>query len=207
MRVGAVINRIERRLGLGPTIDEVGMDAMKKTTPTEGPMTINIERDLKKHMRAISVRLNENPELARLVLINPILVLEDLGIELSNEVKKHIMDSLRFPKALVKRRDELACELKADLAALNVHHSLPLTDKQRSDLVFNTLKIKPKDNHEVLSVEKLRVYKDEHPVLTKLAEFERFSKGALIFYPRNVYEKYKTGEKKLHWVNAIRFKT
>jgi hypothetical protein len=192
---------------LAQPLNEAGMDVMKKTTSTEGPITIKIERDLKKHMRAISVRLNENPDLARLVLINPILVLEDLGVELSNEVKKHIMDSLRFPKALVKRRDELACELKTDLAALKVHHPLPLTDKQRSDLVFNTLKINPKDKHEVLSVEKLRAYKDEHPVLTKLAEFERYSKGALIFYPRNVYEKYKTGEKKLHWVNAIQFKT
>ena len=181
---------------------------MKKTIPMEGPITINVERDLRKNMRTISQRLNANPELAKLVLINPILVLEDLDVQLSNEVKNHVMESLRFPPALVKRRDALGSELKKDLAALNIHHELTFTNKQRAELVFRKLKISPLSNDKVtdLSSSQLRLYKEKHPLLTKLAEFERYSKGALIFYPRSTYEKYKTGEKKLHWVNAIRFK-
>lgn len=184
---------------------------MKKQSPTEGPLIVNVERDLRKHMRDISLRLNANPNLARLVLINPILVLEDLGVHVSKEVKKHIMDTLRFPPSLVKRRDALAIELQEELAELNIHHKLPLTPKQRAELVFHKLKIQPvdedKNNGHNLSINQLRVYKDQHPVLIKLAEYERYCKGALIFYPRSIYEQYKTGEKNLHWVNGIRFKT
>ena len=184
---------------------------MKKLSPTKDPLVVNVERDLRKNMREISLRLNANQNLARLVLINPILVLEDLGVTLSKEVKTHIMDTLRFPPALVKRRDALAIELKEDLAKLNIHHKLPFTNQQRAALVFHTLKIQPQSDDEndveSLSINQLRVYKNQHPLLTKLAEYERYAKGALIFYPRSIYEQYKTGEKNLHWVNAIRFKT
>ena len=183
---------------------------MKKQSPTNEPLVVNVERDLRKHMREISQRMNANQTLARLVLINPILVLEDLGVQLSKDVKTHIMETLRFPPSLVKRRDELALELKKELSLLNSHHKLPLTDPQRAELVFSTLKIQPMSGDERcihdLSIKQLAVYKDKHPLLTKLAEYERYSKGALIFYPRSIYEQYKTGEKNLHWVNAIRFK-
>ena len=181
---------------------------MKSIKPTDGSIIINVERDLRKNMRTISQRLNANPELAKLVLINPILVLEDLGVQLSNDVKHHIIESLRFPPALTKRRDVLANELKQDLSALNIHHELKFTNKQRADLVFKTLQISPlsTDNVAELSSSQLRLYKDKHPILKKLTDFERYAKGALIFYPRNTYEQYKTGKKKLHWVNAIQFK-
>jgi hypothetical protein len=185
-------------------------EKMKKQSPTEGPLVVHVERDLRKHMRAISQRLNANPNLAKLVLINPLLVLEDLGVEVSKEVKTHIIETLRFPPALVKRREALAVELKKELAAIGVHHALPLTIENRAALVFHTLKIKPlpEDVSSIkkLSVNQLRSYKDQHPLLTKIAEYERYSKGALIFYPRSIYEQYKAGEKMLHWVNAIRFK-
>ncbi len=183
---------------------------MKKQSPMEGSLVVNVERDLRKHMRVISQRLNANPDLAKLVLINPILVLEDLGVEISKDVKTHIIDTLRFPPALVKRRDALAVELKKELDALNLHYALPLTNEHRAALVFHILKITPlpDDLNSVkkLSINQLRSYKDEHPLLTKMAEYERYSKGALIFYPRSIYEQYKAGEKILHWVNAIRFK-
>lgn len=182
---------------------------MKKQSPTHDLIVVNVERDLRKHMREISQRMNANQHLACLVLINPILVLEDLGVQLSKDVKKHIMEALRFPPSLVKRRDALAIELHNEFAKINVHYKLPLTDKHRAELVFNTLKIHALPDDQTvseLSINQLRGYKDQHSLLTKLAEYERYSKGALIFYPRSIYEQYKAGEKNLHWVDAIRFK-
>lgn len=184
---------------------------MKNKPRTKGPLVVDVERDLRKHMREITHRLNDNPDLARLVLINPILVLEDLGVVVSKDVKTHIMDALRFPPSLVKRRNELAQEVQRELVALNINHTLPLTNQQRAALVYRTLQIPPLEEEngkvDTLSINQLRAYKDKHPLLYKLSEYERYSKGALIFYPRSIYEKYKHGEKKLHWVNAIRFKT
>ncbi|HBI22417.1 MAG TPA: hypothetical protein DDY37_07550 [Legionella sp.] len=183
---------------------------MKKIPSMEDPLIIEAERDLRKNMRAINQRLNANPKLARLVLINPILVLEDLGVQVNKEVKNHIMNTLRFPPSLVKRRDAIAQELKNDFASNNLNYVLPLTNQQRAQLVFHSLKIprlpkKPDTAPDALTISELRLYKDTHPLLKKLAEFERYSKGALIFYPRSIYEQYKRGEKKMHWVNAIRF--
>ncbi len=183
---------------------------MKKQSPKFEPLIVNVDRDLRKHMREISQRMNANQYLARLVLINPILVLEDLGVQFSKEVKKHIMDTLRFPPSLIKRREEIGVELTNDLAQINVHYTLPITNKQRANLVFHTLNIKPlpEDQNSLndLSMNQLRVYKDQHSLIMKLTEYERYSKGALIFYPRSIYEQYKTGEQNLHWVNGIRFK-
>lgn len=140
---------------------------MKKTIPMDSPIAINVERDLRKNMRSINQRLNANPELAKLVLINPILVLEDLGVQLSLDVKNHIMETLRFPPALVKRRDALAIELKQEFAKLNIHHEPNFTSQQRAKLVFQTLNIPPlpKDKLTSLSVNQLREYKDKHPLL------------------------------------------
>ena len=162
-------------------------------------------------MRSINKLLNDNPDLARFVLINPILVLEDLGVQISAPVKQHIINSLRFPAKLVARRDELAKEVEAEFARLNIHHKLPLTSSQRATLVFDTLKLSVLPEHtsnlHKLETDQLRAYSDQHVLIMKLAEYERFRKGGLIFFPRHIYEQYKSGDKQLHWVNAVRFKT
>ena len=184
---------------------------MTKKNKIEPIMVIAVERDLKKNMRSINKLLNDNPELARLVLINPILVLEDRGVQISAPVKQHIINSLRFPPKLVARRDELSKEVHDEFDRLNTHYKLPLTSSQRATLVFDTLKIPAQPEHAThltkLDTNQLKAYTDQHPLVMKLAEYERFRKGGLIFFPRNVYEQYKAGVKQLHWVNAVRFKT
>ena len=173
-------------------------------------IVIGVERDLKKNMRSINKLLNDNPDLACLVLINPILVLEDLGVQISAPVKQHIITSLRFPAKLVALRDQFAKEVHDEFSRLHIRDKLPLTSLQRAKLVFETLKIKPLPaqlNKTKLDTNQLKLYSDQHPLLMKIAEYERYRKGGLIFFPRHVYEQYKSGVKQLHWVNAVRFKT
>ncbi len=189
----------------------IGWHKMTKNNHVQPVMIIEIERDLKKNIRSINKLLNDNPELARLVLINPILVLEDLGVQISAPVKQHIINRLRFPAKLVARREELGKEVEDEFTRLNIHHKLPLTSSQRATLVFDTLKVPAIPEHlnnlNKLDTDQLRAYSEQHPLLMKLAEYERFRKGGLIFFPRHVYEQYKSGVKQLHWVNAVRFKT
>jgi hypothetical protein len=184
---------------------------MAKKPQSQQSIVLEVERDLKKNMRAINTLLNANPDLARLVLINPILVLEDLGIQISTPVKQHITQSLRFPAKLVARRDELAKEVTEEFARLKIHLKLPLTTAQRAKLVYETLKIKPLHKHsadfEHLDPNQFREYIHKHPLIFKVAEYERFRKGGLVFFPRHIYEEYKSGVRQLHWVNAVRFKT
>jgi hypothetical protein len=187
----------------------IGWRQMIKKNQIEPIMVISVERDLRKNMRSINKLLNDNPELARLVLINPILVLEDLGVHISAPVKQHIINSLRFPPKLVARRDELAKEVEDEFSRMKIHYKLPLTSSQRAKLVFETLKIpilpEHSNNMAKLDTDQLRAYTEQHSLVMKLAEYERFRKGGLIFFPRHVYEQYKSGVQQLHWVNAVRF--
>jgi hypothetical protein len=182
----------------------------RKPQPTNGPLAINTHKDLLRNMRAISNRLNDSPELARMLLVNPILALEDAGVELTPEVKEHIMDSLRFPPSLVKRREELELELHDELSALGVPYRLPLSGKQRADLMFRVLKLASHETDALETTEigskRIRAYSRQHPLVAKLAEYERLRQGRLIFFPRKTYEAYKAGLKRQNWIKAVKFK-
>jgi len=174
------------------------------------PLAINTHRDLLTNIRPICQRLNNDPDTARMLLVNPILALEDAGIQLAPEVKQHIMDSLRFPPSLVERKEKLELELQDELTALGFPHKLPLTSEQRADLMFRVLKVKstqaqPSAAAEIGSKE-MRAYSRQHPLVAKLADYERLRQGRLIFYPRETYEAYKAGLKRQNWIKAVKFK-
>lgn len=183
---------------------------MSKRSMEIKPILIEVERDLRKNMRAICQLLNDNPDLARLLLVNPILVLEDLNVKLSTAVKQHIMKQLSFPPKLVAHRDRLAEDIHNELSALHVNYRLPLTSQNRAKLVFDVLKIRPSEEHKNnlpdLSSDQLQSYKSAHPLLSKIFEYERWRKGGLIFHPRREYQKYKSGEKDMSWIKAVKFK-
>jgi hypothetical protein len=184
--------------------------AMPEKPRSFEPISVNSERDMRQHMRAICQRFNDNPHLARLVLVNPILALEDVGVQLAPEIKDHIMQALRFPPRLEERKAELETDIKAELAKLKVPAELPLTPARRSQLLFQVLKLPPlsQDAGEVATLEshRTRAYSRMHPLVAKLAEYERLRQGGLVFHPRKTYEDYKAGRRRHHWVKSLRFK-
>jgi hypothetical protein len=172
-------------------------------------LSLNTERDLRNNIRNICQRLNDTPELARMLLVNPVLALEDAGVEMTPEVKQHIIDALRFPASLQKRRAELEVELGDELAALGVNYKLPLTQEQRAHLLFHVLKLEPhEESYEAvdkLTSKEARALSRQHPLAAKLAEYERARQGRQIFYPREVYETYKAGLKRHNWIKSVKF--
>jgi len=186
------------------------MKKAKETGLTSDPIQVATHRDLRKHMRAICERLNAQPDIARLVFVNPILALEDVGVSLEPEAKQHIMDALRFPPKLQKRKAELAAELTEAFAREGVTAKFPLTSKQRAHLVFRTLAIAPlaEDGQapDSLASERLGAYAQAHPLAAKLAEYERLDRGRMIFQPRKTYDLYKSGQKRHRWIKSVRFK-
>ena len=189
--------------------DEPGYEGRSETRRHE-PLTLRTERDLRQNIRSISQRLNDMPDLARMLLVNPILALEDAGVQMSPEVKKHVMDALRFPPALVERRARLEAELRDELAAHGVEHKLPLTPEQRAHLLFDVLRLEPRGAAGRaaggVTSKEARAYARRHPLVAKLAEYERARQGRLIFYPREVYETYKAGLKRQQWIKSVKFK-
>ena len=184
-------------------------------------LEINTERDLRANIRAINQRFNADQDLARMLLVNPILALEDAGIQLTPEMKEHVMNALRFPPNVIERRDQLELELYDELKALEVPYSVPLTEEQRADLIFGVLKLKmpeikegrrPKRSAPERSAipgvrsKEIRLLAKQHSLVAKLVEYERMRQGRLVFYPRDVYERYKSGLKRQNWIQSVKFK-
>lgn len=173
------------------------------------PIAIATERDLRRNIRAISRRFNERPEIARLVFVNPILALEDIGVELGPDAKQHVMDALRFPPRLRERRAKLERELPEELGALGVSGKLPLTARRRAQLLFRVLELEPagEDAKDLtrLDARRLTAYAGQHPVVEKLAQYERAQRGAIVFQSRASYEAFKRGDKRHPWIKTIRF--
>ncbi len=201
----------------------------KKANPSHGKarektpdLVIDTHRDLRGSIRAISQRFNAEPEIARMLLVNPLLALEDVGVRLTPELKDHIVEALRFPPNVVERRDQLELELFDDLKDLGVSYRVPLTADQRADLVLNVLKLKlPPSKSRRQKVESkpgpdkavfelrsrdVRRMAKQHPLVAKLVEYERLRQGRVIFFPQDVYQQYKEGLSRKNWIKAVRFK-
>lgn len=183
---------------------------MKEDPSQPEKISVNVEQDLRKHMRKISQRLNANPEIARRLLVNPILAFQEVGIELSAEVKQHIVDALRFPPGLERRKQQLEANLREEFARIGFDASLPLKAEQRAELLFGVLKLPPLGletaRSSALAANRTRAYARHHPLVAKLAEYERLRQGGLVFQPRDVYEAHKSGKRRQHWIKTVRFK-
>jgi hypothetical protein len=160
-------------------------------------------------MRAISVRLNENPEIARLIFVNPILALEDLDVELTAEVKQHIMDALRFPARIRERKADLEQKLGDAIAELGLQARLPLSPSTRWRLLFDKLELEPlEEDSETpgrLAVGRTAAYAEHHPVAAMLADYERVRRGVLVFQSKASYQAFKRGDKVHAWVERVTF--
>jgi hypothetical protein len=202
-----------RRRREGATMDETPYASLD-------PIRIDTHDDLLREMARISERMNAHPEIARLVLVNPVLAFEDIGVRLSPVMQRHIVHTLRFPKRLLARKARLESELVAELAELGISEPLPLTPDVRRDLLCRLLAPVPAEGAQADDATgneaaaappetgrlDLRAYARKHPLLAKLVEYDRVRQGGLVFYPREVYRAYKEGRKQHRWLTSFRFK-
>lgn len=184
-----------------------------QTDETRGTARIVVrnERDLRANIRAINQRFNEHPEIARLIFVNPVLALEDIGIELSQPAKEHIVNALRFPRLQRERIARLEEEIQSEFQRRGLTHQLPLTDATRAQLLFTSLRLRPVgpdgDDPSQVPWGRTGEYVKHDPLVAKLAEYERARQGSLIFHPRATYEEFKAGTRQHRWLKAVRFKT
>jgi hypothetical protein len=173
---------------------------------------LNVEsrRDLAKNMREICRRLNANPDIARLLLVNPIYVLEDLGVRFNQEMRDHVYNTFHNPPARERRTAELETELKAELERITGRPEIPVSPEHRAELLFTHLKLPPLGQEAAhparLEPGRLRAYGPQHPLVVRLLEYDAVRKGGLTFHPRSTYEAYKRGDRKQCWLDSITFK-
>ena len=90
---------------------------------------INSHRELAIRQKALADRVAAHPQLAVMLLVNPVLAFKALGVVLSHPVANHVLHAIQHPPELRNRRDELEASLKEALgepaqptdAAWNAH--------------------------------------------------------------------------------------
>jgi hypothetical protein len=190
---------------------------MAKRPRSNEPIRIETHRELRGNIRRICERFNADPGLARLLLVNPVLAFEDAGVELTPELKEHIINRLRFPPKLVERLARLEAEIREELQSLGIDAALPLSAEQRAKVLFDVLKLSPVPAASGRTSTgaapdapaprlDAKAYRTQHPLAAKLAEYERARQGSLLFHTRTTYEAYKAGQRQHRWLVGIRFK-
>jgi hypothetical protein len=92
--------------------------------------------------KVIRKALVERPELAALLFVNPVMVLLDLGFELSPAMQRHISRRLGIDGDLAREMDELEQELREAVAT---ERRITLTNpKHVAYLVFELLDVRPR---------------------------------------------------------------
>jgi hypothetical protein len=101
---------------------------------------VDTHRQLLLMARTLSARLKSDPEFSVMLLANPVLALKKYGIDLSTEMQRHVLHTLRHPKKLRDRRAELEKALEAELGEA----AKPNDSKWLAKLVFVTRDLSPR---------------------------------------------------------------
>lgn len=109
--------------------------------PEFEPLEISTHRDLAKYASEINRRLNKNPELARLVLVNPALAFKEVGASMSPEIIHHILHTIQHSTSARQRQDALEEELHKELDEKPQPHN----PEWASKFLFEKLELDPID--------------------------------------------------------------
>jgi hypothetical protein len=172
-----------------------------------GPLKIETEKDLRAQMRQICRRLDANPDLSRLLLINPVLVMEDVGVQLSDKMRTHVMNALRFPPKRLARIAELETKIAEHCATLGVANPLSSAAPRKAAArpAGDAVAAPADPGVAATEVATSAAGPQDAALAESLAEHARLRQGAMAFFPREIYEQFKRGEKKHRWIKAIRF--
>lgn len=103
------------------------------------PLAIASHRALAGRQKEIADRVAASPDLAVMLLINPVLAFERMGIKLSPEIAHHVLHTIQHPKALRTRREELEASLQKALG----EPAQPTLADWNAHMLFDLRKHKP----------------------------------------------------------------
>jgi hypothetical protein len=103
------------------------------------PIKISTHRELLTRQAEIFARLNQDPDAASMLLINPVLAFRDVGVEMTREIARHVLHTIQHTPRLRQRRDALEQQLKEETG------ETPQPDNPAwvSRFLFETLQLQP----------------------------------------------------------------
>lgn len=105
------------------------------------PLHLDSHRALAQGQPAITSRINSDPALSVMLLINPVLAFKEFGVDVTPEVSRHIMHTLQFLPAARKQHDALEQSLTQALGEA----PRPNDAAWLAHTLFEKLKVQPYD--------------------------------------------------------------
>jgi len=102
---------------------------------------IESHRALAGKQRDLAARVAAHPDVAVMLLINPILAFKQLGVTLSPEIASHVLHAVQHPAPVRTRREALEASLKKALGEA----ARPVDAVWNARLLFTLRKLKPLD--------------------------------------------------------------
>jgi hypothetical protein len=109
-----------------------------------GRIAVNSHKELLGKRSAINARLEADPALAAKLVLNPVLALQDAGVDVSSEIASHILHTLQQTTQSAERRRALESSLAEELG----EQPRPEDPKWVSGILFGKLKVAPLDTKE-----------------------------------------------------------
>jgi len=174
-----------------------------------GPITTM--EDLQRLVPSIVKAVNADDALMRRALVNPLLVLEELGYQLADELRPQVERRVRFRVETAHRLDALASDVfkhageRFDIDSPSaLEHVLFEKLKLSRTLVTTVPRAAPAPAKQPtpsvskpVFVDPLERLRDKHPVMTPLLEYRRIDASEPRLAPRELYERVRSGDVKL----------
>lgn len=103
------------------------------------PLKLESHRALISEQPRLFQRFNENPDLANLLLINPVLAFREVGVEMTPEIAHHVLHTRQHPPRQRQRREELEASLKEALG----EKPRPEDPAWLAEVLFERLEVAP----------------------------------------------------------------
>jgi hypothetical protein len=110
-----------------------------KTKQKIESLYLKSHKDLIRRQADIFKRVKDNPEVARLLVLNPVLAFSELGVQASPKMQHHILATIQHPTQVRQRREELEKKLKDASGQM----PQPNNPEWVSQFLFKNLKLKP----------------------------------------------------------------
>ena len=116
-------------------------DRIKSPNSADPPRILKIDSHsgLADARQEIANRLQANPAIAQLLLINPVCAFKDVGIEVSPAIAAHILHTMQSSSDSAAQRKQLTAAIKAGKAGA----PKPLDPRWVARFLFEELKLKP----------------------------------------------------------------
>ncbi|MCC7208698.1 MAG: hypothetical protein IT323_15430 [Anaerolineae bacterium] len=137
------------------------------------PLTVTSHRAFgtAKVQNAIFARFNANPDLAKLLLVNPVQAMKAAGVTLSTRLQRHVMHTLQYSPSLDAERKALEEHLHSQIG----RKPRPNDPEWVAEFLFGQLGLKPLDTRDHAPAYKTPFDADMRRVYEKLRPKRRTS--------------------------------